>query len=124
MARTYLSGDNSRGNEVTAMGGSYAHYRGWRSGVRVQAEHESKNVDRFAVYMTGGSNGGSGEKLLGHVTQTAAGPVWEPREDTAAIETLTWMAALTPEDDDNPAELLEIFVKAARKVVGDQRATS
>lgn len=81
MARTYLSGDNSRGNETTAMGGSYAHFRGWDAGVKVTLASDKGQPDRFAVWMTGGSNGSAGTKLVGYVTDTPDGPLWTPVDE-------------------------------------------
>ena len=67
MSRFYLSGSNSRGNEVTAMGqkqGQYCHIRGWHSGIRVVARAMG-DADAFDVFVTGGSNGARPGRMLG-----------------------------------------------------------
>jgi hypothetical protein len=79
MARTHLTGDNSHGNTVSGANAKYAHLRGWNAGVQVDAGRTDDDRDVFYVTMTGGSNDGrSGSKLLGTVTDTPDGPVWEP----------------------------------------------
>jgi hypothetical protein len=78
MARTYLSGDNSRGGEVTAAGGTYSHLRGWDAGVRVTAGRTNDDRDVFTVIMTKGSHDAGSEQVLGTVTDTPDGPVWAP----------------------------------------------
>lgn len=80
MARTYLSGNNSRGGEVTAAGSRKCHLRGWQAGVEVNAGRDEQDRDTFAVYMTSGSNGNSASVLLGTVHSTPDGPVWEARQ--------------------------------------------
>jgi hypothetical protein len=77
MARTYLSGDNSRGGSVTGANAKFAHLRGWHAGVEVNAGRTEDDRDCFYVNMTGGSNGYS-QKRLGTVTDTPDGPRWEP----------------------------------------------
>jgi hypothetical protein len=74
MANTYLSGDNSRGNEVTAMGGTHAHFRGWDAGVKVQSD----DGVTFTVYMTTGSHETGLPVVLGTVTYTPDGVQWTP----------------------------------------------
>jgi hypothetical protein len=67
MSRFYLSGSNSRGNEVTAMGrnsGQYCHIRGWHSGIRVVARPMG-DADAFDVFLTAGSNGTAPSRMLG-----------------------------------------------------------
>lgn len=81
MARTYLSGNNSRGGEVTAAMATYAHLRGWNAGVQVHASRTEEDRDVFLVYMTAGSNGGDADKFLGTVIDTPDGPRWEPAEE-------------------------------------------
>ena len=79
--RTYISTNNGRGKEVTAGDPTFAHIRGWHAGVRIQAGvDEATGRDWFHVYLTSGSNGGSGDVYLGVVRDTAAGPVWEPKQ--------------------------------------------
>ena len=78
MARTYLTTNNYRGNPVTAMSPTFVHFRGWNAGVYVAAILEKDKPDRFAVYMSTGSNGGYGnDVLLGIITETPEGPKWE-----------------------------------------------
>lgn len=50
---------------------------GWNAGVSVRATVGSNDGDIFAVYMTGGSNGGPSE-LLGTVTKQDGFLVWKP----------------------------------------------
>ena len=78
MSRTYLTGDNSRGGIVSGANATFAHLRGWNAGVEVTAGRTEDDRDVFYVTMTGGSNGHSPRKLLGTVTDTPGGPVWEP----------------------------------------------
>jgi hypothetical protein len=57
MARFYLSGNNSRGNTITAQGtstGQTCHLRGWDCGVRIDARAEGPS-DVFDISLTGGS---------------------------------------------------------------------
>ena len=77
MAKTYLSGSNSRGSEVTGAGSRDCHLRGWNTGVQLYANADGSE---FTVYMTSGSNGRLRplSKLLGSVRETPGGPVWEP----------------------------------------------
>ena len=77
MARTYLSGSNSRGREITAANSRDAHLRGWNAGVAVYVRNRLDGADEFAVYMTKGSNGGT-STFLGTVTDTPDGPQWTP----------------------------------------------
>jgi hypothetical protein len=84
MARTYGSMNNSRGNEVTAMGAKYAHLRGWHTGVRVQFSEEGE-ADSFLVYMTSGSNGTTADTYLGKVVQTPDGNTWVPAPERVCI---------------------------------------
>ena len=79
MARTYLSGDNSRGGEVTAANATYAHLHGWDAGVQIDACRTLDDRDEFVVTMTGGSHGGTTVRL-GTVTDTPDGPVWTPAQ--------------------------------------------
>lgn len=78
MATRYISTDNSRGNAVTASNPTYAHIRGWKAGVRVQADTSDKTGNTWEVYATGGSNTPWQQKLLGTVTVGEDGPVFEP----------------------------------------------
>ena len=89
MSRTYLSGDNSRGTQVTAAGGKHAHFRGWNAGVEVQYISLGKDSrDGFDVYMTSGSSGSSGRVRLGSVYDTADGPVWEAAADAMSADAM------------------------------------
>ena len=81
MSRTYLSGNNSRGGEVTGANATYSHLRGWNAGVEVRFYAEGE-ADSFRVYMTSGSNGHGRDTLLGTVRETENGPVWEPADRT------------------------------------------
>lgn len=78
MARTYLSGNNSRHGETTAAGGSYAHFRGWNAGVQVRHYISDDGRDEFHVYMTSGSGGSRGDVLIGTVADTPDGPSFTP----------------------------------------------
>lgn len=78
MARTYLSGDNSRGGQVTGAGATYAHLRGWNAGVQVSAYRTDDDRDGFTVSLTAGSNGSGASTFLGTVDDTPDGPVWTP----------------------------------------------
>lgn len=122
MARTYLSGDNSRGGTTTAMGGSHAHYRGWHAGVRVQDASMEGKPDRFAVYMTDGSAGNGIDTLIGYVAETPDGPAWTPHEEMRANDLLVELASLDEalEGDEAP-EILASLAEAARDLVGDHR---
>jgi hypothetical protein len=70
MARFLGSVKGSRG-EATRLGGSgtglVVKANGWNLGVRVEAS-DVNGHDHFDVYVTGGSNGGSGEKKLAVIT--------------------------------------------------------
>jgi hypothetical protein len=77
MARTYITTDNSRGNEVSAAEPSFAHLRGWNAGVRVRVIRGER--DDFEITMTGGSHGGTAT-VLGTVRDTPDGPVWVPAQ--------------------------------------------
>lgn len=80
MARTYLTTNNSRGNPVTAMSPTFVHFRGWNAGVYVMAILRKNEPDKFAIYMSNGSNGGAGQDVfLGLIIDTPEGPKWEPR---------------------------------------------
>jgi hypothetical protein len=76
MSRTYLSGNNSRGHEVTGMNATYSHLRGWNAGVKAEFINGEHGEDTFAVFMTSGSRGGRLIRL-GTVRETPDGPVWE-----------------------------------------------
>ena len=80
MARTYLSGTNSRGNLVTAWNSKECHLRGWNAGVRVYASLDENGRDSFCIYMSGGSIGAHYDTFLGHVVDTEDGPKWIPNE--------------------------------------------
>lgn len=68
-------GEASRlGNAKT---GLEVECNGWDAGVSIRATVSSQETDIFAVYMTGGSNGGLGE-LLGTVTRQNGFLVWKP----------------------------------------------
>lgn len=86
MSRTYLSGNNSRGNTVTGMNATYSHLRGWNAGVRVQFAPGDKDEDSFAVYMTHGSNAREYGIYLGTVRHTPDGPAWEPADMNEILE--------------------------------------
>lgn len=82
MARFFLTARNGRGNE-TSVGGrtsvEQAHIRGWNAGIKVSTNHGEKGQpDELAVYMTGGSNGHTTDRLLGYVRDTPDGPVFTP----------------------------------------------
>lgn len=77
MARTYLTGNNSRGSIITGMSATFAHLRGWDAGVFAEFTGRGKDKDSFAVYMTNGSNGFN-RTYLGTVREADDGPVWEP----------------------------------------------
>ena len=81
MARTYLSGDNSRGTEVTAANARYSHLRGWASGVQVEFRPGPDGSDTFDVFMTSGSGGNGRFVKVGTVTTGANGPAWEPARE-------------------------------------------
>jgi hypothetical protein len=81
MARTYLSGDNSRGGQVSGANATFAHLRGWEAGVRVEADRDPKTGrDIFRVFRTSGSNGARSDGYLGTVRDTPKGPQWRSRE--------------------------------------------
>lgn len=67
MARTYITTNNSRGKEVTAMGPTSAHIRGWNLGVNVQFQVTEDGNDSFVINMTDGSNGAGNVLTLGTV---------------------------------------------------------
>lgn len=90
MARTYLSGDNSRGTEVTAAGGDHAHFRGWNAGVRVEHRISDAGQDTFKVIMTGGSHDNRAGVVLGTVTDTEDGPQWSPHPMAVPAEDAPW----------------------------------
>jgi hypothetical protein len=81
MSRFYMTGVNSRGNTVSAAGpsrGQDVHLRGWNAGVEVDAFPGDDGRDRFAVYMTHGSNDAGSRKYLGAVMDTPDGPEFIP----------------------------------------------
>lgn len=80
MARTYLTGNNSRGSIITGMSATFSHLRGWDAGVKVEFYGGDKKQDVFHVYMTDGSNGYA-RRHLGVVKSTENGPVWVPHKD-------------------------------------------
>jgi len=80
MARTYLSGTNSRNNLVTAANSKFCHLRGWNAGVEIRAFVTSDGKDIFNVYMTNGSTGAGSDTLVGAVLDTENGPKWLPNE--------------------------------------------
>jgi hypothetical protein len=73
--RTFITTNNSRGNEVSAGNPDGAHIRGWRNGVRVSHCRDG-DKDEFRVYMTRGSGGTTGDTYVGSVTEGADSPVW------------------------------------------------
>lgn len=132
MARTYLSGNNSRGGRVTGMNATYSHLRGWDSGVYVHFEPDG-DADRFAVRMTGGSNGSHEETPLGFVTSTPDGPQWTPQGHSDAArwarqsrERLNWLISeiatesgqVIPEGLDLTAQL-EILLAEQQRLLED-----
>lgn len=79
MSRFYLTGTNSRRNEISAAGhstGQRCHLRGWRSGVEVVASPDG-DQDWFDVYMTTGSGGYGHRVLLGAVVEGKNGPKFQ-----------------------------------------------
>lgn len=108
MARTYLSGNNSRGSEVTGMNATFSHLRGWNAGVRVQWRPDTSgdiNRDVFSVYMTAGSNGEGPDVLLGQVRDTSAGPQWvrlDPASTTDEEPCTVVQVHLDEADRENP----------------------
>lgn len=75
MSKTYLSADNSHGNEVTAASPTFAHIRGWDVGIRVTVNPEGTRLD---VYLTTGSNNSGKDEFLGSAILRTAGPQWYP----------------------------------------------
>lgn len=59
------------------MSPTFAHFRGWDAGVYVQAILRKNEPDKFAVWMSSGSNGCGQDIFLGLVTDTENGPEWE-----------------------------------------------
>ena len=82
-SRFYASVSNTRGNEVTASGGSRgqsAHIRGRNAGIRVESRpsgHGNGEQDAFMVFATGGSYGSAHQVLIGTLTDTPGGPTFE-----------------------------------------------
>lgn len=69
MSRFYASIQGNRG-EATRAGtpnsGIDGHIRGWDVGIRVEGFVDvSDGSDRFRIFVTGGSNGNSHERLIG-----------------------------------------------------------
>lgn len=83
MSRFYGSVKGTGKTEATRRGHVLisGHVRGWTTGVEVRGcavPGAKEKLDRFQVFQTGGSNGGS-EKLLGTLIETASGSVeWRP----------------------------------------------
>jgi hypothetical protein len=80
MSRFYASIQGSRGETTrqgTVQSGLSGHVRGWNAGVQVEADvfgtQDEGASDRFAVYMTAGSNGRYPRTLLGYVYDGGAG---------------------------------------------------
>ena len=71
MAHFYASIQGNRG-EATRMGtknsGMEGHIRGWDVGCRVYMGVDSDGNDTVSVYLTSGSNGHNGSKLVGEYT--------------------------------------------------------
>ena len=69
MSRFYLSGNNSRGNTVTAAGskksGQHCHIRGWNSGIYVEAHVDEDGNDVFTICTTGGSRSSRPSRFIG-----------------------------------------------------------
>jgi hypothetical protein len=84
MARFYGTVTNGRGTE-TKVGGtsgvSGAHISGWDVGIRVHTV-KLADGDRLDVYMTGGSNGSTGEVFIGSaiLQKGDVAPRFEPRD--------------------------------------------
>lgn len=57
--------------------GLQAHIRGWHVGVRVEADH-ANDQDILTISVTHGSGSSQPDKLIGHVWNTKAGPVFMP----------------------------------------------
>lgn len=84
MARFVTTAVNGRGNEVMIGGRGAcgdAHLRGWDAGVKVVPIGHKGERDKFEIYMTGGSHAAHKPTLLGTVTDTPNGPVFEPAFD-------------------------------------------
>ena len=83
MARFYASIQGNRG-EATRMGhnGITGHIRGWDVGVRVDGSPflADRERDYFCVYVTGGSNGRTNDKMVGKVTLVNGSPTFVPVE--------------------------------------------
>lgn len=83
-ARFYLTASNGHGHE-TKVGGRASvtgtHIRGWDVGIRVSTV-KLVDGDRLDVYMTGGSNGSSGEVFIGSAVLQKGdeAPRFEPRD--------------------------------------------
>ena len=78
--RFYLDYTNRRHKNYGAgtLAGYGTHTRGWNAGARVTCHGDKDERDSFSVYMTSGSGGSRGDRLLGTVHDTAEGPMWEP----------------------------------------------
>lgn len=63
---------------MQAGNGTYAHLRGWDTGVEVTAGRTSEDRDVFTVTMTAGSHDAGRRVIIGTVTDTPDGPVWSP----------------------------------------------
>jgi len=71
MSHFYASIQGDNNGEATRTGGEAieGHVRGWNNGVRIfgTVGLDPKEVDRFVIYATGGSNGGQPDELLGEL---------------------------------------------------------
>lgn len=120
--RFYHDYDNRRGNSYGAgmSPGCSAHTRGWRNGVRVRVSTDpgDEKRDLFTVYMTSGSGGSHGDRLLGQVRETPDGPEWVPADQTPgslsrlATALVRELGELDGLDADERAEL-----RALRRVI-------
>lgn len=99
MSKLYasISADASR-TEATRRGHARitSHTRGWDLGVKVEARLDGTGEPTFDVYVTSGSNGGAGDKLLGNVALLNGDRYFFPApraEERAAAEQARWLAA-------------------------------
>lgn len=85
MARFLGLVSGSRGDATrlgTPTSGIRTEARGWDVGVNVYGSVDPRDRDCFAIFMTGGSNGGSGNRPLGLVRLDENGvPTFHPTDD-------------------------------------------
>lgn len=85
MAR-FLAAIKGQRGEATRLGspssGITARVNGWNVGVNVYGAVDPRDRDTFAIFMTGGSNGGTGHRPLGLVRLDENGiPTFFPTDD-------------------------------------------